>query len=79
MINRIVFGCERDDPLLSVIDHVPYFSDIEIQVAELENEGKNEREIAENLGIDQQRVSEIKNRIREKAMEILRGSDGIWL
>ena len=78
MIKRIVFGNETDDPQAPVISQVPYFSDVEIQVAELDGEGRSEKEIAESLNMNQQQANEIKRRIREKVSEILRGSDGMW-
>ncbi len=73
MIDRIVLGYEREDPLIAVLGYVAYFSEREMRVAEISGDGKSDEEIAKELGINQQQVSDIKKRINKRAKEILKG------
>ncbi|UCG92700.1 MAG: hypothetical protein JSV97_03045 [candidate division WOR-3 bacterium] len=77
MLDRIILGYERDGPLIAVVSE--YYShlllsDREIQYAELIAEGISEEEIAQELRISPQQVSDIKKSLKEKAAVILRGS-----
>jgi DNA-binding NarL/FixJ family response regulator len=73
MINKIVFGCERNDSLIELLDGALYFSEKELRVAELLAQSKSENEIAEILKISENEVCEIQSSIKERVMAMLRG------
>ena len=73
MINKIVFGYERNDSLIELLDGALYFSEKELRVAELLAGSKSENEIAEILKISKNEVGEIQNSIKERAKAMLRG------
>ena len=72
MYNKIVFGYERD-PLIAYLDGILYFSEKELEVAELIGNCRSDKDIAELLRISEKELNEIKCRIREQAMQIVRG------
>ncbi len=73
MINKIVFGYERNDSLIGLLDGALYFSEKELRVAELLAQSKSENEIAEILKISENEVCGIRSSIKEQAKVMLRG------
>lgn len=72
MNNKIVLGYERD-PLMEYLDSILYFSEKELEVAQLIGNCRNDKDIAKLLRISEEELNEIKHRIREQAKLIVRG------
>ena len=62
---------ERDDPHLVMHDMMLYFSEKELEVAELSMNGRTEDAIARELKITPERLEEIRKNMRIRMKEIL--------
>ena len=62
---------ERDDPHLVMHDMMLYFSEKELEVAELSMNGRTEDDIAREVKITPERLEEIRRNMRIRMKEIM--------
>ncbi|UCC11493.1 MAG: hypothetical protein JSW02_09090 [candidate division WOR-3 bacterium] len=62
---------ERDDPHLAMHDMMLYFSEMELEVAELSINGRTDDAIARELKISPERLEEIRNNMKIRMKEML--------
>ena len=72
MYNKMVFGYERD-PLMEYLDGILYFSEKELEVAQLIGNCRSDKDIVQLLRINEEELNDIKRRIREQTKLIVRG------